>query len=49
MVELRGKDVKAAITKYTLDFQICMSMQGLSDTVTKTPNRKKVTVSKASV
>lgn len=29
MVELLGKDVKAAITKYILDFQISMSMQSL--------------------
>lgn len=34
-VELLGKDVKAGITKYILDFQTSMSMQGLSGTRTK--------------
>lgn len=42
MVELLGKDVKAGITKYILDFQMSMSMQGLSGTMTKnTDSRKK--------
>lgn len=41
-VELLGKDVKAGITKYILDFQTSMSMQGLSGTMTKnTDSRKK--------
>lgn len=40
-VELLGKDVKAGITKYILDFQMSMSMQGLSGTMTNTDSRKK--------
>lgn len=40
MVELLRKDVKAGITKYNLGFQINMSMQGLSDTMTKPPDIK---------
>lgn len=36
MVELLGKDVKAGILKYILDFQIYMLMQGLPGSSTNT-------------
>lgn len=46
MMELLGKDVKAGILKYILDFQICMLMQGLPGSNTNT--WQKLTVSKSS-
>lgn len=46
MVELLGKDVKAGILKYILDFQIGMLMQGLPSSSTNT--WQKLTASKSS-